>query len=246
MTDGPYRPDVSVDRIVHRIQRKVDVMSRSTKTTDPRDSTEHSARTAAATFAESPEFARRLAYQMEGEAALDRGLRQLEVEVTAEQAYRAQATEHVWRQIDREFGLLTSEQVAEVAGSTARHGGSYASDARRDGRLMGVARLNRMHYPGFQLDSSGPLPVIRQLRQAADRLEVGERTVLLWMVAPTTWWGDDSRPVDHLHDRSGDRFARDASAEEISRLDEGAKTPERADGAAEILQAFGAHFGPIP
>lgn len=211
-----------------------------------RATAEHLAGAAAGRFAENSEFVRRLTYQMEGEAALGRGLGQLEVGVTAEQAYRAQATENIWRQIHREFGLYTSEQVAEIAGSTAKHGGSYASDARRDGRLMGVRRLNRMLYPGFQFGSSGPLPVMRRLRQSADRLEVGEQAVLLWMVAPAIWWGDESRPVDHLHDRPGDRFARDESAEEISRLDEGVEIPGRADGPTEILQAFEAHFGPLP
>lgn len=143
---------------------------------------------------------RKLRHQVHAAAALQRSLSALSVEVTPEQAYRGQVTEGAWREIEREFGLLTSAEVAQRVGSTAKAGSSYASDARRDGRLLGVKRMNRVLYPGFQIGSSGPLPVIRDVHQAAQDLQISEEAVILWLTAPTTWWSKTSRPVDHLHE----------------------------------------------
>lgn len=156
---------------------------------------------------------RQLHHQARAAAALRRSLSALSGDVSPEQAYRAQTTENAWRELEREFGLLTATEVAQVVGSTAKSAKSFASDAHRTGRLLAVRRLNKLLYPAFQLTGAGPLPVVRDLRRAAQRLEVGEESVLLWLTAPTTWWGDRSRPVDHLHD------------------------PE------EVLRAFEAHYG---
>lgn len=143
---------------------------------------------------------RQLHHQARTAAALRRSLSALTGDLSPEQAYRAQTTENAWRAIEREFGLLTAAEVAQVVGSTAKSAKSYASDARRAGRLLAVKRMNKLLYPAFQLTEAGPLPVIRNLHQAAQGLEVGEESVLLWLSAPTTWWGDSSRPVDHLQD----------------------------------------------
>lgn len=156
---------------------------------------------------------RQLHHQARTAAALRRSLSTLTGEVSPEETYRAQATENAWRQIEREFGLVTAAEVAQTVGSTAKSAKSYASDARRAGRLLATKRMNRLLYPAFQLTGNGPLPVIRDLHRSAHRLEVGEEAVLLWLTAPTTWWGDRSRPVDHLHD------------------------PE------EVVRAFEAHYG---
>lgn len=156
---------------------------------------------------------RQLHHQARAAAALRRSLAALSGDVSPEQAYRAQTTESAWRELEREFGLLTATEVARVVGSTAKSAKSFASDAHRAGRLLAVRRLNRLLYPAFQLAGSGPLPVIRGLRQAAERLDVGEESVLLWLTAPTTWWGHISRPVDHL------------------------------DEPEEVLRAFEAHYG---
>lgn len=147
---------------------------------------------------ESRDAFRRLRHQIRAATALRRTLISLDDEVSPQQAHRSQATENAWRQMERTFGLLTSREVAERVGSAAKSGGSYASDARRHGRLMGVQRLNRLLYPAFQFGPKGPLEVIRDLRSAAEELDVTEESALLWMTAPTTWWGDGSRPVDHL------------------------------------------------
>lgn len=142
------------------------------------------------------EVLRRLDHQVRASSALGASLADLQHAATPEQAYRAQTTENVWRQMASEFGLLTAEQIAEHVGASGTR--SYASDARRHGRLLGVKRRNRILYPAFQLTESGPLPVIRELVELAATLDVRERSILLWLTAPTTWWGDDARPVDHL------------------------------------------------
>lgn len=159
------------------------------------------------------EIVRQLRHQVSAAAALKRSLSSLAGDVTAEQAYRAQSTENAWRQIEREFSLLTAVEVAQAVGSAAQSAKSYASDAHRAGRLLATKRLNRLLYPAFQLSASGPRPVIRQLHRAAARLGVSEEAVLLWLTAPTTWWGETSRPVDHLED------------------------------AEEVVRAFEAHYG---
>ena len=156
---------------------------------------------------------RQLHHQARTAAALRRSLSTLSGEVSPEQTYRAQSTETAWRAIEAEFGLLTAAEVARIVGSTAKSAKSYAADARRAGRLLAVKRMNKLLYPGFQLNEAGPLPVIRDLHRAAADLQVGEESVLLWLTAPTTWWGEDSRPVDHLHE------------------------------AGEVLRAFRSHYG---
>ena len=156
---------------------------------------------------------RQLHHQARTAATLRRSLSALSGEVSPEQAYRAQTTENAWRAIEDEFDLLTAAEVAQKVGSTATSSKSYASDARRAGRLLAVKRMNKLLYPGFQLNEAGPLPVIRTLHQTAQELGVGEESVLLWLIAPTTWWGEDSRPVDHLQE------------------------------AEELVRAFEAHYG---
>lgn len=156
---------------------------------------------------------RQLHHQARTAAALRRSLSALTGDISPEQTYRAQTTENAWRQIEAEFGLLTAAEVAQRVGSTAKSAKSYASDARKAGRLLAMKRMNKLLYPAFQLSGNGPLPEIRELHQAAQRLEVGEESVLLWLSAPTTWWGEDSRPVDHL------------------------------DEPGEVLRAFEVHYG---
>lgn len=141
--------------------------------------------------------------QLRAAHTLRSSLISLEGENTPEQVFRAQAAESAWRAMDREFGLLTAIEVARHCGSGATGRSSYASDARRSGRLLAVKRLNRYLYPAFQLGTTGPLELIGTLKAASDRLDVGEEAVLLWMTSATTWWDEDSRPVDHLDDPEG-------------------------------------------
>ncbi|MEV4900110.1 hypothetical protein AB0K08_02070 [Citricoccus sp. NPDC055426] len=124
----------------------------------------------------------------------------LPTQVTREAADRGQATENAWRDIDREFGLPSSAEVAHAVGKSGR---SYASDRRKAGQLLAVRRGGHYSFPAFQLDESGPRPVIEQLALEAEHLQVREPSVLLWLATPSTWWdglGSEAadRPVDHL------------------------------------------------
>ncbi|XKH58529.1 hypothetical protein LG293_15870 (plasmid) [Citricoccus nitrophenolicus] len=132
-------------------------------------------------------------------ASLRRSMMSLAGGITPAAALRLASTESLWKKIDEEFGLLSAEQVSQRVGASK----GYASDARRHGRLLGVKRLRSILYPAFQFDQSGVLPLMRQLIEVSRRHEVPEEAVLLWMASPTTWWGDDARPVDHLDDEAG-------------------------------------------
>lgn len=132
---------------------------------------------------------RQLHHQARTAAALRRSLSALTGDIPPEQAYRTQTTENAWCAIERAYGLHRAAEVAQVVGSTAKSAKSYASDARKAGRLLAVRRMNKLLYPAFQLTDAGPLPVIRHLHRAAQRPDVGEESGLLWLTAPTTWWG---------------------------------------------------------
>lgn len=144
--------------------------------------------------------ARQASAQMLVSLQLNRSLASLSGTVTPAAAARAAATESLWRQIEHEHGLLTADEVRQLAGAKGK---TYASDKRHSGHLLGVKRLNRILYPGFQFDGEAPRPVMGQLHRAAAQYEVPEEAVLLWMASPTTWWGEDTRPVDHLEDTDG-------------------------------------------
>jgi len=74
-----------------------------------------------------------------------------------------QATENVWREIDEEFGLMTSAEVAVAIGSKSQNR-YLASALRRKGKLLGIRRLTAYRYPGFQFQSDGTIhPAISKL-----------------------------------------------------------------------------------
>jgi len=113
-----------------------------------------------------------------------------------------QATQTRWDDIDREFGLLSSAQVAALQGSTSRQ---LAYDQRRAGRILGVRRgARRVVYPRFQFDADGaPRPLIAEIASLAAAAGWSAGDVLLWFVAPTTYLPGDARPVDLLASEPG-------------------------------------------
>ncbi|MHA6668614.1 hypothetical protein ACX3O0_07065 [Homoserinimonas sp. A447] len=147
------------------------------------------------------EFQMYIAKQVRSIASADNFRRVLErsaVPVRPEIALALAQTEQFWRDIEAEFGLLTSTQVAEMVGSKA--GRSYASDARKAGRLIAVERLNKFLYPGFQFDGGAVRPVVKQLTQIAANHEVSEKDLIYWLCSSRTHFADQGRPVDHLND----------------------------------------------
>lgn len=141
---------------------------------------------------------RQLHAQARAAQVLRRSLASLTQEVSPEVASRAQATENAWREIGREFGMLTAAEVADLVGSASKSRKSYAADARQAGRILGVKRMNKFLYPAFQFEDAKPRPVIQRLRDAAEQFGVSDESILLWLTAPTTWWGNTSRPLDHF------------------------------------------------
>jgi hypothetical protein len=119
-------------------------------------------------------------------------------------ARAAQATENSIKAIDREFGLLTSVQVADLLGSSSKPDAarSLANDMRSRGELLYVRRLNKYLYPGFQFDDAlGRVrPVVKQLVELAAASGWDTEDAALWLCSPTTYFDDGSRPVDHLGD----------------------------------------------
>lgn len=117
-------------------------------------------------------------------------------------ARAAQATENSVKSIEDEFGLLTSAQVAQLLGSRSKTTAvrSLANDMRGRGELLAVRRLNKYLYPGFQFDrTQGRVKsVVSRLLQLADATEWESEDVVLWLVSPTTYFEDGSRPVDHI------------------------------------------------
>lgn len=117
-------------------------------------------------------------------------------------ARAAQATENALKSIEDEFGLLTSTQVAQLLGSQAKGNAarSLANEKRQRGELLSIRRLNKFLYPGFQFDHArGQVkPFIKELLQLADEHDWESADVVLWLVSPTTYFENESRPVDHI------------------------------------------------
>lgn len=99
----------------------------------------------------------------------------------------------------REFGALTSAEVAEFVGSEARNRSSLAHRWRKEGRLLAVPYRGTLLYPGFQFHDGDVVPrmadVLRQLSLGG----LTEWETALWFAAPNGWL-DDRRPADLLLD----------------------------------------------
>ena len=108
-------------------------------------------------------------------------------------------SEVFWRGIQEEFSFLNSLEVATRLGASANR--SYASDLRKAGKLVGLQRLNKFVYPGFQFRDGSITPVIARLTKLARDRAMDDRDIIAWLCRPTTYIrGDARRPVDHLDD----------------------------------------------
>jgi hypothetical protein len=136
----------------------------------------------------------------EGIAALGPALAEIEAPVSPQLARSVAATEKTWRELEEEFGLLSSLEVSELIGSRSPNR-SYASDQRSRGRLIAVKRPGGLRYPGYQFDRSEHAirPVMADLIRVAADAGRSEASLALWMVIPTGYL-DGDRPVDQLSD----------------------------------------------
>ena len=94
-----------------------------------------------------------------------------------------------------EFGLLSSAEVAKLAGSTASNRAATANRWANQRKVFTVEVDGAQRFPGFQFGENGrPLPVIADVLTAAgDRLSGWE--LALWFTGSSAWLGGE-RPVD--------------------------------------------------
>jgi hypothetical protein len=96
----------------------------------------------------------------------------------------------------REFGALTSLEVAELAGSHAKNKAALAHRWKEEGRIFAVQYRGATCFPAFQFDASGrPHPVIADIIETLGHR--GAWQLALWFIAETGWLGG-RRPVDLL------------------------------------------------
>jgi hypothetical protein len=118
-----------------------------------------------------------------------------------ELAYRLLATEHMWRLMDAEYGLLTERDVAQLlrVPPTVRN---WVSERRKASQMIGVRRGNSYRYPGFQFDRelSVILPFVETLLDLARVNDWTTESLSLWMLSPSTSFAGEDRPVDHLRE----------------------------------------------
>lgn len=121
--------------------------------------------------------------------------------VSPQMARSLQAAENIWRSVAREFGLLTSIEVAELLGSR-RPNRSIASTLRSEGTIIGIMRGNSYRFPGFQFDAdkSAVEPAMPKLIALARENERTDEDLVFWMTSANSFYREQDRPVDHLRD----------------------------------------------
>jgi hypothetical protein len=97
-----------------------------------------------------------------------------------------------------EFGLLSSTEVAKLAGSTARNRAATANRWVNQRKVFTVEADGAQRFPGFQFGDSGrPLPVIAEVLEAVGGRLTGWE-LALWFTSSSDWLGGELRPVDVL------------------------------------------------
>jgi hypothetical protein len=129
------------------------------------------------------------------------------------EAWHAQQNAQARSELLKEFGALTTEQVADQAGSTASNRSALASRWHSEGRIIGVPWHGRMLYPAFQFRDGRPSPIVERAGAILRNRGLSGWPLALWFTTPSGWlW--DRRPVDLL-DEDPDRVLA-ASDEALS------------------------------
>lgn len=118
--------------------------------------------------------------------------------VTPQTASALQATENLWRRVEVD-GLLTSSEVNILLGLDPTSG-AIVTGLRHTKQIIGVKRRNRIRYPAVQFsrESRNVRPVIPALIAIAAENDYSQTDLLLWMFTETTYFDDERRPIDHL------------------------------------------------
>jgi hypothetical protein len=97
-----------------------------------------------------------------------------------------------------EFGLYDSDQVADVAGSSASNRSATASRWLAAGKIFAVNHRGARLYPRFQFGMDGhPRPVIASVLEVFEPYGLDGWETALWFTTASGWL-DDQRPVDLL------------------------------------------------
>lgn len=133
--------------------------------------------------------------------ALGRAMASNPAPTSPQLARSIQAETNAWKRIEAEFGLLASGEVAKLLGGSGTNR-NFASEKRRAGKILGVARGNTYRYPGFQFDRrrGTVLGVIGRLIALAAENGWPHEDVVLWLSSPSAYFHEQDRPVDHLEE----------------------------------------------
>jgi hypothetical protein len=113
-------------------------------------------------------------------------------------ALQAQRNAEARQELIDEFGLYDSDQVAEVAGSSANNRSATASRWSAAKKIFTVNHDGARMYPGFQFGTDGqPRPVIANVLEAFHPYGLDGWETALWFTTASGWL-DDERPVDLL------------------------------------------------
>ena len=130
-------------------------------------------------------------------AAVFRALESVDGDVSPQLARSVQAQINLVKQIGREFGLLTESKAQVMLG------GGNAPDLPD----FWVRYRGETLYPGFLFEPSpsreAPMrvrPLLNDLKEIASENGWSGQSVVFWMTSPTTYFVDQGRPVDHLHE----------------------------------------------
>lgn len=120
---------------------------------------------------------------------------------SAPMARATQARHNLYAAIEAEFGMLTSTEAGERMGSRSTAARNLALAARRERRVLGLARGRYTVFPGFQFTAEGLRTVIATLIGVGEEFGRTEAGLVQWLMAPTTHLGG-RRPVDVLDDEA--------------------------------------------
>jgi hypothetical protein len=150
------------------------------------------------------EFARRLAWEEEQSGrVLDVLTEDPEGRVLDEsRVLQLQRQAEVRKRFLREVQTLSSQEIAELSGSTASNSAAMASRWKSAGKIFAIPVGRADRYPAFQFGDDGrPHPIVAELiRTFGDR---SRWALALWFISHSGWL-DGQRPIDVLASRPDD------------------------------------------
>jgi hypothetical protein len=118
--------------------------------------------------------------------------------VSPAMARQAQRNAEARQELIEEFGLRDSDQVANLAGSTASNRSATASRWLASRRIFAVNHRGARLNPSFQFGTDGrPRPVIARVLEVFEPYGLDGWEIALWFTTASGWL-DDRRPVDLL------------------------------------------------